>query len=271
MARKNLFQQKEPARYARIYQLQKDGTALPTDFLRDRVTSRVVTKKTTSRTAVPVRTVLRKGCECVKDISQITKTKSTDMIQTNVSRIPTELTNGSVGASLPQKAAAYGSTMGQWSIKLTNNSGSVQRTVIGDTAGLIGDFKNVGTLPATVLIDGTWGAATLGQIKSIVGDIPAFLVGIHLEADDEAFYGAGKVSNVVASLTNNSPDEGQIYFNKLAKGSTFNPRIREDEYYGFQMNAYAGVFVEIPNGRSITISWDVLAFGQSYLMNKADA
>lgn len=261
------------AQYSRIYQLNRSGLAQPSDYVRRLSDRAIVKSKAPNRTAIPVRSVLRQGCECVSNVSELVQQSNSAMnnYSVDVPQIPTELTSGGVSVSLPQKASAYGSTLGQWTIGITNNSGAAQELVIGDFYGLIGDYKGVGVLPPTVVIDGTFGSDTLAQMKVITGDTPAYLIGLHIEADDKAFFTGGRISNIVASLTDSSPDEGQVHFNKLATGATYNPEIREDEYYGFQVAPNSGIYVRIQDGRSVQLTWDVLAFGTTFLMNRIGA
>jgi hypothetical protein len=155
-------------------------------------------------------------------------------------------------------------------VSLNNTTGSMVTVPIFDGIGLVTDGLSIPSVPAGVTVGGSHGNKTLAVLRALSASntVPR-LTSAHLEADAATFYTSdGKFKTAEGQFNGDTPHVVNYDLAQLVSGSTFNDKIREIPDFRFLPSALNAVLVDVPAGRTITISFYVTAVSETFGMNQ---
>lgn len=159
-------------------------------------------------------------------------------------------------------------------VVLSNPTANAVETVLGDHNGTIADKKGLATLPAAVIVGGSWGTNTLAMLKQMTGTTSVLASGLHITSEtltvdangaitgrtaSNSFFSAGQINEAIGSFTNQSLYENNIVLSDTTDSGTFSDGIRKlgtDEWEWF-LNAMSGLPVQLPSLTAVTITFGV--------------
>lgn len=222
--------------------------------------------------------------------SQIQNSLSTMEKGQNIAVVPAMTSTHKLAAARVE----MGDTAGQGKsifITLQNTHATLaQPAIIFDGAGYGGTALGI-TTNGVVVIDGSFGALTLVQLKAGTALLPQSLKTLHLVSQtltvsgtaadagtgtpatiatrtpSSKFYdNGGTFSTFEADVAGSNPKEVKYNFNKDFRQDTYQPSIRFREEFRFLADAMHGIRLLIPALTMLTVSFDIDSVGRAYNM-----
>ena len=155
-----------------------------------------------------------------------------------------------------------------WNLILDNTLGAADvEGVIGDGWDLIALKRAFPAFPATFVIGGVFGAATLAQINKIVGHTPVRVHYFQGEASDSAFWSSVPFKTATTDLQG-SLTERIMDFNLSQDGTQFNTEFRLIKDFRYIFSRNNGLTFKIPAGKQVALTFKVQSYAAAALMEK---
>ena len=153
-------------------------------------------------------------------------------------------------------------------IAITNTTGAAVTAVIGDSLGLVANYKNIDSLPAGVTIAGTWGTGTLNFINKIAASASLDYHGVHVQASNTGYFSGGNVSTAIASFDNSGVREQPLNFQMMTSDMSQNLTVRRDKGFRFGLFPNTAILVTVPAGETVDITFGLSGVGNAQLVQK---
>jgi hypothetical protein len=172
---------------------------------------------------------------------------------------------------LAQVRAEVPAAMGEvltWNIILDNLLGAAPvQGILGDGWDLIALQKGLPAFPATFVIGGTFGTATIAQVNKIVKVNNVRIHKFQGEANLSDFW-ASSPFKIAETDLQGSVTERVIDFNLNQDGTQFDTKFRLVPDFRFIFAGENGIFFEIPAGRKVSLTVKVQSYGAAELMER---
>lgn len=152
-------------------------------------------------------------------------------------------------------------------ITISNAHASPQTLEIGDAAGEIKRTQGIPDKDAAVTIGGSFGTATLTQLKTLTGMMNYRLHSLNVQsfttagAQSTGFFTDGTLKMAYASPIGDPPQIRVIQLNDLLKADDYNSFIREVKDFRFILAPLTGLIATVPNGIKVVLTFDLHAVG----------
>lgn len=264
--------------FFRIYKNNGDGTATPTNMARCAVTGKVAPCQP-AQVAAPIRIskiqTANGGNHPIMSQQQIA-----NMATMNNNPAPGSLQAATIKPAETQQGdvIAYRSESFQGNfpfqyrivnLTLTNGGAAAVTVPIGDYLGFNADAAALPALPGTLTITGTFGANTLANLKAMSGVAPLSVKGIRFSASVVGFYSSGFVKTSAAQIDGTAQlTDLQAY--TWPQASDYNPTIQNRTDLRFMLNPLTAIFVNVPAGQNVTLTFNVASYANVYGMKPSN-
>jgi len=116
-------------------------------------------------------------------------------------------------------------------------------------------------------IGGTFGQDTLNFFRRLLGTMPVLMRGISIDADNVDWFNNGQCKLISVLPNGDLNGESSINFAWAKAPDQYDPTIQKTSDFSAIFNSLNGLYVEVPNNRSITITMLVAYLGNNYKLS----
>ena len=142
------------------------------------------------------------------------------------------------------------------SITLNNTGAGAARIILGDGSGIYSAANNIGAIPGTLLIGGTYGANTLTLFNRRTSMLAIRVTKTLISASNELYFAQAQHLSFLCQIGGENINPATIDLSTLNYQNNFVTTQRVDDG-NYLFTAASGLDITVPAGMSVTLTFNV--------------